>query len=229
MNIMLIGESEHIIRATCIDEALQLAHDSHILADHGGNERPLRGILGGLFNRPSAPANPMEGGQEAALVIQNGDAAPIVYNTEAGVVAIAAAMIAGVTARLWEMTVGARQYFVWGAGAFGNINNQGYIKFVLLDIAAGFQRDIIRLLVESADRNKRRTVKEFSDDLTHLADFTTLATATPINNQAGMLALPQTKVIALPFSRLAVEATCLVAPAATDHGYFSLPATRKTG
>jgi hypothetical protein len=174
-----------------------------------------------------AASSIMAGAYESAVAIQNGDSTPVVYNTMAGVIA-AAQVAAGVTARIWEMTVPIRYFYAWGSGAYAQINNQGYMFFFLMKAGTGFHSGKLMLSVETYDRHRKVPVRETLDAVTHLADFTSQATATPTNNQARMLALPQTTVIAQPFSRLVLDYTVLAATAGLDQGNFSIPVTVKS-
>lgn len=211
--LVLVGETLNRIRFNSIEELRDLVRSLP------------KDQRGGLFgNSQKAAVNPMAGGYESYVNILMGDAA---FDTEAEVVALATAA-AGLTRRIWEFTVPARFMYTWGSGAYGLINNQGYFWFVTLDIATGFQVNRVQFGVESNDRHKYAPVKEFIDTASHLADFTTLATATPTNNQTGMLALPQTTVIAMPWSRLAITVTVIAAQAGLDHAGFNIPVTVKS-
>ncbi len=174
-----------------------------------------------------ADTSVMAGAYESSVSIPNGDSSPVVFNTVAGVVA-AAQVAAGVTARIWEFTVPVRYFYVWGSGLYGAINNQGYLYFLLAKAATGFQSGKVTLSVETYDRHRKVTVRDFQDANSHMADFTSLTTATPTNNQARMIALPQTKVIAQPYSRLVIDYQVLTAQALLDTAAFSIPVTIKS-
>lgn len=185
---------------------------------------PILGI-GGLFGaRQAVRQNPMQGGYESQVRVQNGDAA---FATSALLDDIAD-IAAGVTVRYWEMSIPPRYMYVWGSGVFGNINNQGYGYFWILDTGTDIQLDRVSLGVESYDRHNRIVVKEFQDDQTNLGVNTSAATMTPTNNQTKMLAIPQTTVIAMPYSRLVIDITCIVAATDPDLVDFSFPVTVKS-
>lgn len=180
--------------------------------------------LGNLFAAPqAAPANPMAGGYESSVTVFDGDAA---YDTVAEVYAFISAT-AGVKARIWEKTCDYREQMCWGSGVYGTINNQGYGWFAMIDLTTAFDVGIVTLAIESRDRHVYRVAKEFNDSDAHTADFTTLITATPTNNQTRMIAIPQTNKIALPGSRMVIDYRT-ISVGTEDGGGFSFPVTRKT-
>lgn len=180
--------------------------------------------LFGIGNKPQAQSDPMQGGYGATLTVTQGDTA---FNTAAKVYALAD-VAAGVTARIWEFSVPPRYLYAWGAGDKGLINNQGYLWFVLSDKATDFQVDRVALGVESYDRHIKKVVYEFVDSDSHLTDVTTEATATPTANNTKMLALPRTNVVAMPYSRLYIDITVLVAGTTLDVAAFGIPVTVKS-
>lgn len=224
--IVIMGEGCSVIYAHSLEEALDLAFS--VVEDKNLIDRPLRGILGNLFQRQAArPQNPMQGAYESHVSIPDGDAA---FDSMAEVVALAS-VAAGVTARIWEHSVPPRYMKVWGSGTYGAINNQGYGFFVIHDVggAVPVQNDLVSLLVESYDKHRIEVVKEFNDGATHLTDSTSLVTLTPSNNQTNMLALPMTTIIAGPYSRLAINIKVIVAATAPDSAGFRFPVSVKSG
>lgn len=180
--------------------------------------------IGGLFRKQAPAVSPMAGGYAAQVKPQNGDAA---FDTSAELDDIAD-IAAGASVRYWEKTIPPRYMYVWGSGMKGLINNQGYLYFWILDTGTDIQLDEVRLGVESYDKRRYEPVFSFQDDATNLGVNTNAATMTPTNNQTKMLALPETTVIALPYSRLVIDITCLVAATDPDLVDFSIPVTVKS-
>lgn len=187
----------------------------------------LGGLLGGLGGRGTAPAPVMRGSQmpfKTHLVITDGDAD---YDTEAEVVAIIGALAAGaVSTLIWQMTVPAQQQIRFGFGSPNQPMNQGYLWFVSLDEAAGFQTGVLRLVQANARQTKVLTVLEVEDSRLHGVDFTTMETATLIDKN-DMIALPEK----VEFPRVGEDSLlqlwyrCIAVPAAEDACGFSVPCT----
>jgi hypothetical protein len=184
----------------------------------------LRFNSAGLF-APKAKQSVMAGGYATSVQVTDGDTA---FNTAAKVYALAQ-VAAGVTARIWEHSIPPRYFKVWGSGTYGAINNQGYLWLAMLKAGTGFQSNRIALGVETYDRHNKVVVDEFQDADVHLATATSLATATPSNNQTNMRSLPQTTIVAGPYSRLYIDTTVLAAQAGMDALGFSIPVTAKSG
>lgn len=156
------------------------------------------------------------------LIIQNGDAA---FDTEAEVAALGAAAVAGVELVIWEMTVPAQQMIAWGSGNAGLATNQGYMWFVLIDIAAAFNIGTLALCVQDNARTDLRYVKRMSDTTLHTATVTTVATATPVDRNE-MMPVPETRPLARQDSRLQLRYTVTANVAGTDGARFAIPCTR---
>jgi hypothetical protein len=190
-----------------------------------GLPKELRDLINMSKSLGAQNSDPMAGGYESSLVIENGDAA---FDTAAEVYA-AVQVAAGVTARIWEMTVPPRYLYVWGSGIYGAMNNQGYARLCIMDVSTAFQVGTVGLVVESYDRYNKKVVKAFVDSLSHLADKTSVATAYATNNQVGMVAIPKTTVIAAPYSRLAVDYKVITnVGGGLDTADFRLPVTVKS-
>lgn len=214
--LIIMGETEHKLMYGCHDELFDLI---------AGLPKDLRRLINRSKSLGAQSANPMDGGYEASLVIANGDAA---YDTAAEVYA-AVQVAAGNTARIWEKTVEPRFLYTWGFGVYGVINNQGYARFCIMDAGTAFQVGMVMLGVESYDRFRKRVVKTWVDSASHLADVTSVATAYATNNQVGMVAVPQTTVIAAPYSRLVVDYKVITnVGAGLDTAEFRLPCTIKS-
>lgn len=214
--LIIVGENTHILEHSSHDELWdKIAGLPKYIRDLFKMSQPL-----GAQN-----SNPMDGGYESSLTIENGDAA---FDT-AGEVFAAVQVAAGVTARIWEMSVPPRYLYTWGSGLYGAINNQGYARLCIMDAGTAFQVGTAQLIVESYDRYTKKVVKAFLDSLAHLADKTSVATAYATNNQVGMVAIPQTTVIAAPYSRLAVDYKVITnVGAGLDTAEFRLPVTIKS-
>lgn len=222
-SILFVGETSTLVKYGSKEELLDLFRMM---------PRQERGAfnLGSLFGNKGGSVNAMAGGYGSSVLIPSGDSTPVVYNTAAGVYG-AAQVAAGVDARIWEMTVPARTMISWGSGPAGVINNQGYLSFLLMKAGTGFHLGLVRLIVESADRNRKNTIDSFNDSVgqTHLSDSTSLATARPTNNQTAMRALPaHTEVIAGWASRLAINYQVVTAQAGLDTADFVIPIVKKT-
>ncbi len=166
---------------------------------------------------------------KTTLVISDGDAAPIVYNTMAGVLAIIGALAAGsVWTKVWEMTVGAQQTYRWGYGSPAQPHNQGYMWFASLLEGTGFETGKLRLVENNANESRPQLCLEIDDTRLHTADATTLITATP-GNINEMLALPEK--VEFPQvgedSKLQIWYRCIAIPGAEDAVGFSIPATHR--
>jgi hypothetical protein len=179
------------------------------------------------FSKPlgAANANPMSGGYASSKVVTDGDTA---YNTAAKVYALYNALSAGATLRTWEFSVLPRYLIVWGSGLYGTINNQGYLTLGVFKAGTSVGVNQIALKVESYDKQRQVTVRSFSDAECNLGVNTSYATMTPTNNQTQMLALPQTTVIAAPYSRLAVDSTGVTVAADNDSYFHRFPVTIKS-
>jgi hypothetical protein len=173
----------------------------------------------------AANADPMAGGYASTKVVQDGDTA---YNTAAKVFAIYNAAVAGSLMRTWEYTVLPRYLVVWGSGILGAINNQGYLSMGCFKAGTSLTVNTQQLKVESYDRMRQVTVRSFNDTEANLQVYTTYATMTPSNNQAKMLALPRTTVIAAPYSRLAVDTMPITVAANNDSYWHQFPVTVKS-
>ena len=171
-----------------------------------------------------AVQNPMQGGYDTTLVPLMGDTN---FNTVAKIYALAQ-VAAGITARIFEFTVPARYLYCWGWGILNAVNNQGYLTLGIFKAGTGIQTNRITLAVESYDRHNFQPVKEFVDIQANLGVNTSYATMTGTQNNNGMLALPMSTVIALPWSRLAINAYVIVAQANLDSVFFSIPITAKS-
>ncbi len=169
--------------------------------------------------------DPMAGGYDGHVEVEDGDAD---FDTSAELDDIAD-IAAGASVRLWEMTMGVREMRSWGSGVKGLVNNQGYVTAGIFDTGTDIQQDRWRLAVESWDRSRKVTVDSFNDTETNLQVATSVATMRSTNNQTKMRALPRTKAIAMPNSRLVIDIDCLVAATDPDAVFFGIPCTVKTG
>ena len=187
--------------------------------------KDLRKLLNLSFPLGAATANPMAGGYASSKVVTDGDTA---YNTAAKVFAFYNALTAGGTLRTWEMSVLPRYLVVWGSGLYGTINNQGYAIMGVFKAGTSIGVNLQSLKVESYDRQRQVTVRTFNDAETNLGVNTSYATMQPTNNQTLMLALPQTTVIAAPYSRLAIDSTGITVAANNDSYFHRFPVTVKS-
>ena len=187
--------------------------------------KDLKKLLGLRFPLGAASGNPMDGGYASTKVVQDGDTA---YNTAAKVYALYNALSAGLTLRTWEYSVLPRYMVVWGSGLYGTINNQGYLYMGAFKAGTSIAVNLQSLKVESYDRQRQVTVRAFNDAECNLGVNTSYATMTPSNNQTGMLALPQTTVIAAPYSRLVVDTQGIVVAANNDSYFQRFPVTIKS-
>jgi len=187
----------------------------------------LGGILGGGLSSLARPTAETQPPFMDHLGITDGDAAPIVYNTMAGVLAIIGALAAGsVWTKIWEMTVGAQMTYRWGFGSPQYAHNQGYMWFVSLDETVDFQAGKLRLVQANANETSVKTVKELDDTRLHTADVTSLATAIP-GNINEMVALPEKveyKQVGED-SKLQLWYRCITPATTEDHVGFSIPVT----
>lgn len=194
-----------------------------LLDNLGINLGSLTGNLGNISK--SAPASQMPFTMN--LVITDGDALPIVYNTMAGVLAIIGALAAGsVWTKIWEKTVGAQKAYRWGYGSPATPHNQGYMWFASLDSTTDWEIGKLRLVQANNPETRVLTVKELDDTGLHTQTVTSLATATPVDiNQK--VALPEK--VEFPKvgedSKLQLWYRCITAATAEDAVGFSIPAT----
>jgi len=193
----------------------------------GGALGALGGQLGGSLNPLSKTMNPSQVPYSQQMVITDGDAAPIVYNTMAGVLAIIGALAAGSPWTLvWQKTCEAQRTYRWGFGSPQTPMNQGYMWFCSIDEAAGFEHGKLRLVQANANQTKVFTVKELDDANLHLQDIATLVAATPVNRN-DMIALPEK--VEFPQigedSLLQLWYRAIAVPAAEDQVGFSIPCT----
>lgn len=188
-----------------------------------GNFSGLTGGLGNIQKTGQASQMPFT----MNLVITDGDAAPIVYNTMAGVLAIIGALAAGsVWTKIWEKTVGAQKAYRWGYGSPATPYNQGYMWFCSMDVTTDFEVGKLRLVQANNPETSVFTVKELDDTGLHLNVVTTLALATP-TDMATMKALPEKvefKKVGED-SKLQLWYRCITAATAEDAVGFSIPAT----
>lgn len=151
----------------------------------------LVGNLGGL--RPPTVATPQSRQPtqrpfKSHVGVLDGDGA---FDTVAEVAAIVDAQVAGGDDDvIWRMTVPAQQKIRWGFGTPAFPANQGYMFFVALDVATGFQEGVLTLQQRNARGTRVETVLEINTESLHLQVATTLATATPTSRE-DMIALPE--------------------------------------
>jgi hypothetical protein len=167
----------------------------------------------------------LDGGYASSKVVQDGDTA---YNTAAKVYAVYNALSAGATVRTWEYSILPRYLVVFGSGLYGTINNQGYLYMGVFKAGASIGVNLQNLKVESYDRQRQVTVRSFNDSEANLGVNTSYATMTPTNNQTQMIALPQTTVIAAPYSRLAIDSMGIVVASNNDSYFHKIPVTVKS-
>lgn len=185
----------------------------------------LGNVAGGLLApKGRAEMAPTQMPFRKHLRIEDGDAA---YDTMAEVLAIIGALAAGsVWTKIWEMTVPAQQKIAWGFGSPAFPDNQGYMWFCSMDVAADFQVGELRLVQCKARETVSLVVAEFDDSRLHGTDVTTLATATPVNKKE-MMSLPEK--IEFPLigedSKLQLWYRCITAATAEDAVGFSIPVT----
>jgi len=183
----------------------------------------LTGVLGGALSG-SKTLNSTQVPYNVDLVIADGDD---LYNTEAKLVTILGALAAGsIYTKIWEKTVEAQEQIRWGYGDPSQPQNQGYMYFVSLDEASGFQVGVLRLVQANARETKVFTVKELNDTRLHGTDSTTSETATVVNKNE-MIALPeQTRFPKVgEDSKLQLLYRCVAVATAEDACTFSIPAT----
>jgi hypothetical protein len=214
--LVIVGESLHEIHYNTNEELWDKI---------AGLTPDVRKLIVSPNSLGAAQSDPMIGGYSDSRVVQDGDTA---YNTAAKVYGVFNALSAGSTVRVWEHSVLPRYMLTWGSGILGAINNQGYLYFMCLKAGTAFAVNKISLKVESYDRQRQVTVRAFNDSEAHLGDYTTAITARPSNNQAGMLALPRTTVIAGAYSRLAIDAQGIVVAANNDTFEMRMPVTVKS-
>jgi hypothetical protein len=187
--------------------------------------RDLKKILRLRFPLGAQSGNPMDGGYASSKVVQDGDAA---YNAASKVYAFYNALSAGATIRTWEYSILPRYLVVFGSGLYGTINNQGYLYMGVFKAGASIGVNLQNLKVESYDRQRQVTVRSFNDSEANLGVNTSYATMTPSNNQTQMIALPQTTVIAAPYSRLAIDSMGIVVANNNDSYFHKIPVTVKS-
>jgi hypothetical protein len=181
--------------------------------------------LGGL-NPLAKPVSATQMPFSQTLVITDGDALPIVYNTMAGVGAIIWALAAGsVWTKIWEKTCEAQRTYRWGFGSPQTPYNQGYMWFASLQVGAGFQTGKLRLVQANSNETRTFVVKELADSSLHLQVNTSLALATPISKN-DMIAMPEK--VEFPQvgedSKMQLWYKC-IATIAEDSVGFSIPVT----
>ena len=193
-----------------------------VMQNLGGLAPNLQKLIGGM--KPGGQQSNGLVPYKKHVTIFDGDAA---YDTMAEVLAIIGALAAGAPRTLvWEMTVPPQQLMRWGFGSPAYPDNQGYMWFASVDEAAGFQ--VGNVILAQQDANGRRTeiVLNCDDSQLHLADFTTLVTATPVNRQEKF---PLPEKVEFPLvgedSRLQIYYDCFAVPAAEDNVGFSIPVT----
>lgn len=214
--LIIMGEQEHVITHSSIEE---LQDKLDMLPKYIRDCFNMSKMLG------AANANPMAGGYASSFVVQNNDTA---FNTAAKVVAIYNGLSAAALVRTVEYTVLPRYMITWGSGILGAINNQGYLYMGVFKAGSSIGVNTQLLKVESADRQRQQTVRQFNDTECNLGVNTSYATMTPTNNQAQMIALPQTTVIAAPYSRLAVDSIGVVVATNSDSYFQKFPITVKS-
>jgi hypothetical protein len=187
--------------------------------------KDLLKILRLRFPLGAQVSDPMAGGYASSKVVQDGDT---LFNTAAKVFAFYNALAAGVTVRTWEYSILPRYLVTWGSGLYGTINNQGYLYMGVFKAGASIGINLQNLKVESYDRMRQVTVRSFNDTEANLGVNTSYATMTPSNNQSQMIALPQTKVLAAPYSRLVVDSMGIVVAANNDSYFHKFPITVKS-
>jgi len=140
------------------------------------------GVLGGILPKQTVAAKQ---GFKSSVNILDGDAA---YNTEALVYGAVGA--AGIWTTIWEMTIPAQQFVHWGYGSPNQPQNQGYLWFALLDVAAVFNVGRVRLVQQNARRITTRVVAEIPDQRLHSVDTASIAAAALLDKNE-MIALPE--------------------------------------
>ena len=175
-------------------------------------------LLGG--NSTQAPARV---GWKDFVDVEDGDLA---YDTEAEVYGAIGAV--GVWSRIWEMTCPAQQELAWGYGTAGLPANQGYMWFVAMLVATGYDVGRLRLVIEDANRTVHPPVISLADTGLHLvdADWTPFEESIPINKNE-MTPLPEKREFPTVHedSRLAIDYLPRVL-VAEDRCNFSIPITR---
>ncbi|TRZ50595.1 MAG: hypothetical protein D4S01_06435 [Dehalococcoidia bacterium] len=178
----------------------------------------LGGVLGGVMPKQTVQARQ---GFKSFVQVEDGDAA---YDTQAEVYGAIGA--AGVWTTIWEMTVPAQQQIHWGFGSPNQPQNQGYMWFAMMDIAADWSVGTLRLVQQNARRTRKIVVGELPDSQLHSATVTTLATAALLNKNE-MIALPEKVEYPLvgEDSLIGLEYSLITAATAADAAGFRIPIT----
>ena len=158
------------------------------------------------------------------LVIERGDALPVVFNTAAALLLNANLGLANQTRLLWEMTVPAQQKFRWGYGTPALPMNQSYIWFQLSS-AAAFNLGYVDLAVQNNPRNDTRIVKEIDQNTLHTGVPTTLITGRSFDKNQ-LIALPEMGPLVGQDSRMQIYFRFLAAALVNINVGFSIGCTR---
>ena len=158
------------------------------------------------------------------LTIPMGDAAPVVFNTQAALLLNANLGLANQTRVLWEMTVPAQQKIRWGYGSAALSANQGYIWFQLSS-AAAFNAGFVKLCVQNNPRTDTRVVKQIDQNTLHTAVPTTLITGRSLDKNQ-LVALPEMGFLVGQDSRMQIQFMFTAAALVNINCGFSIPCTR---
>lgn len=185
----------------------------------------VTGVLGGLGNvAPGVAERPV--GNRSSVRVVSGDAA---YDTIAEVLALITGAAHADFFKIWQRTVPAQQLVAWGYGSPALQQNQGYMWFASLDIAADWDVGVLRITQASHNERIVKVVAELPDAALHTQTVTTLATATPTNKNE-MIPLPEKVEFPLigEDSLLQLWYALITAATAHDQCGFEIPITEYT-
>lgn len=158
------------------------------------------------------------------LVIEMGDALPVVFNTAAALLLNANLALANQTRLMWELTVPAQQKIRWGYGTPALPMNQGYI-FWTLSSAAAFDPGFLSLAVQNNPRTDTRIVKRFDSNTLHTPVPTTVITARTTDKNL-MIAIPEMGALVGQDSRMQLYYQWRANALVNINVGFSIPCTR---
>ena len=162
-------------------------------------------------------------GFASKLVVGNGDAA---YDTSAEVAAIVEANTANAAfTKIWQATVPPQQQWRWGSGQAVLQRNQGYMHFMAMDVAIGFEDGLLRLVIANRNETRRMVVMELNTQTLHTTTFTTVITGTPTSIDAMIPVPEQPHPYVAEDSRMILEFRTTVATTTVDAVDFSIPYT----
>jgi len=182
------------------------------------------GLLDALLGGNSAQAQARVGWKD---FVQAEDGNAGVFDTEALV--YGAILGAGVRSRIWEMDIPAQQECAWGYGTAGLPANQGYMWFVAMLVATGYDEGQLFLMIENHNRTVSIPVVALPDSQLHLQDpnWTPFTESVPVNRN-DMMPLPEKREFPTVHedSRLALDYLPRVIAGAEDRANFRIPITR---